>query len=87
MKIKISRQFQKSFGKLTKKNSLLSEKIKTKVTLFRNDINHPSLKVHKLTGKLNNAWSFSVNEDIRILFIYNNDHVLFVEIGGHDKVY
>ena len=87
MKIKISRQFQKSFGKLTKKNSLLSEKIKTKVTLFRNDINHPSLKVHKLTGKLNNAWSFSVNEDIKILFIYNNDHVLFVEIGGHDKVY
>jgi mRNA-degrading endonuclease YafQ of YafQ-DinJ toxin-antitoxin module len=46
------------------------------------------LKTHKLSGKLQEFWSFSVDYDERVLFYFMEDgKAVFVDIGSHDEVY
>ena len=45
----------------------------------------PRLDTHKLSGKLKNLWSFSVDYHNRILFDFlPNNESLFIDIGNHD---
>jgi mRNA-degrading endonuclease RelE of RelBE toxin-antitoxin system len=45
---------------------------------------HPSLRLHKLHGKLGSLWSVSVSRGYRIIFMpLNNGIILFVSIGKH----
>lgn len=47
-----------------------------------------SLKTHKLSGKLKDLWSFSLDYDERILFYFTEDQkAVFLDIGSHDEVY
>ncbi len=46
------------------------------------------LRAHKLTGKLEGLWAFSVTYDCRVIFKFlDKDEVLLVDIGSHDEVY
>ncbi|RUT05845.1 hypothetical protein DSM107010_54330 [Chroococcidiopsis cubana SAG 39.79] len=48
----------------------------------------PSLKTHKLSGKLKEFWSFSVDYNERVLFYFIEEgKAMFVDIGSHDEVY
>ena len=53
----------------------------------------PSLKSHKLAGKLDGLWSCSVAYDYRIIFAFRKDTttekdlIVLVDIGSHDDVY
>ncbi|MEG4228909.1 hypothetical protein QUA35_22900 [Microcoleus sp. N9_B2] len=48
----------------------------------------PSLKTHKLSGRLKEFWSFSVDCDERVLFYFTEDaKAVFVDFGSHDEVY
>ncbi len=52
--------------------------------LFRNNMFHPSLRLHKLHGHLSNFWSISVDRKFRIIFRYvEKDTVLFIGVGTH----
>ncbi|OGC82237.1 MAG: hypothetical protein A2V81_00580 [Candidatus Abawacabacteria bacterium RBG_16_42_10] len=52
--------------------------------LFRSNPFHPSLRLHKLKGKLFGLWSISIDRRNRIVFKPLNDGViLFVSIGAH----
>ncbi len=47
-----------------------------------------SLKTHKLSGRLQELWSFSVEYDLRIVFYFAEENkVVLVDIGTHDEVY
>lgn len=47
-----------------------------------------SLRTHKLSGKLKDLWSFSLEYDLRVIFYFaEKDKVVFVDIGKHDEVY
>lgn len=86
--INFSTQFNHSLRKLSRKQPEIIAVLLEKVLLFNNEINHPSLKVHKLTGKLKEHWAFSIGYDLRIIFRYTNDgNILFIDIGPHDQVY
>ncbi|KKQ24992.1 MAG: hypothetical protein US40_C0004G0030 [Candidatus Roizmanbacteria bacterium GW2011_GWC2_37_13] len=87
MNVYLSKNFDKFFKKLTKNNPSLKEKIKEKITLFQENPHHPSLKLHKLKGKMVEDWSFSVEGNLRIVLTYVDDGVLLVDIGSHDEVY
>ncbi|MDP4007842.1 MAG: type II toxin-antitoxin system RelE/ParE family toxin [Candidatus Peregrinibacteria bacterium] len=53
-------------------------------TLFKNNSFHPSLRVHKLKGKLFGAWSISVDMQYRIIFKpCDNGDILFASVGTH----
>ena len=59
-----------------------------KLLLFQSDTNHPSLRTHKLSGKLDGLYAFSIEEDCRILFeIYDAANIVLLDIGTHDEVY
>jgi len=74
-------QFRKSFSRLPKN---VQKKAKERVKLFKENPSHPRLDTHKLHGKLKEQWSFCVKGQYRILFIFDNGDVTFLDIGPHD---
>lgn len=82
MKIYYSSKFENEYRKLSKKVKLLAEK---KEKLFRKDPFTSSLKTHKLTGKLKNYWSFSIDFQYRIIFEFaDEENIWFHSVGTHD---
>ena len=67
---------------------LLSQYEKT-VRLLEANPSHPSLRLRKLTGKLDGLYSVSINMTYRISleFIIDNDTVIPVNVGTHDEAY
>jgi mRNA-degrading endonuclease YafQ of YafQ-DinJ toxin-antitoxin module len=58
--------------------------------LFVTDPFHPKLKTHKLSGRLDGSWSFTVDFDCRVIFFFTADkptQAVFFNIGSHDEVY
>lgn len=81
MKIIYSSKFAKEYKKLPLKVKRSAEK---KEKLFRKDPFEPSLKTHKLTGKLKDYYSFSIDYQYRIIFeIIRKDITWFLSVGTH----
>ena len=74
-------QFKKSFLCLPKD---IKKKAKERIKIFREDPFHSSLGTHKLHGKLRNQWSFYVKGQYRLIFMFDNNDVIFLDIGPHD---
>ncbi|MEM9451267.1 MAG: type II toxin-antitoxin system YafQ family toxin [Cyanobacteria bacterium P01_E01_bin.6] len=78
---------------MVKKNPQLQDKILATLEMLNNDPFTPSLKSHKLTGKLEGLWACSVAYDCRIVFAFKQeletgeDLIVLVDIGSHDEVY
>lgn len=52
--------------------------------VFRENPLHPSLRLHRLHGRLVGSWSISVNMKIRILFTrQESGDIVFYSIGRH----
>lgn len=71
-----------------KQHAPLSDEIKKKamkaVQLFTENVLHPSLRLHKLSGKLEGLWSISLDKNYRILLRPMKGNVyLFIAIGPH----
>ncbi len=85
MKIKnllYSSYFKKSLKKFTSKEQNL---IRKKLRLFLQEPASSQLKTHKLKGKLEGYWSFSINYHLRILFEFIDDEsVGLIDIGTHE---
>lgn len=84
MKINIGYKpsFIRKFNKLPQG---LQDEVIEKIELFRNTDNHQRLEVHKLKGRLNKFYSFSVNYRDRIVFEYLSDNeVALLAVGDHE---
>lgn len=72
------------FRKLKNLPEDLQEEVFEKIDLFKNKKNHQVLKVHKLKGKLQSRFSFSVDYKFRIIFKYiSNKEAFLLTIGDH----
>ena len=81
MKIIYSSKFAKEYKKLPLRIKISAEK---KEKIFKKDPFDPSLKTHKLTGKLKEYYSFSIDYQYRIIFeIVKKDVVWFHSVGTH----
>jgi mRNA-degrading endonuclease YafQ of YafQ-DinJ toxin-antitoxin module len=88
MVISFSSSFKRAFKKRIKGNAALEARFWQKVEQFTIDPFDSSLKTHKLSGKLKDLWSFSLEYDERVLFYFTDDgKAVFVDIGNHDEVY
>ncbi len=82
MKIYYSGKFAKEYKKLPRKVKLSAEK---KEKVFRIDPFDPQLKTHKLTGRLKEYYSFSIDYQYRIIFEFvKKDTVWFHAVGTHE---
>ena len=59
-----------------------------KLEVFRQDPFDPRLKTHRLAGKLERYWAFSVAYDCRVIFRFLSDErAVLADIGSHEEVY
>ena len=66
LEISFSDSFKRSFKKRIKGNETLARKFRSKLAIFRQNPFDQRLKTHKLSGKLKDLWSFSLEYDQRI---------------------
>lgn len=82
MQIYYTSRFASSYKKLPESLKLQAE---LKEKLFRKNPFDPILKTHKLTGKLKDFWSFSIDRKYRIIFEFiKKNEVVFHIAGTHD---
>ncbi|MDP3988500.1 MAG: type II toxin-antitoxin system mRNA interferase toxin, RelE/StbE family [Candidatus Levybacteria bacterium] len=68
----------KNLSKEKQKQAIKKEK------LFKQNPFAPSLKTHKLAGRLEGYWAFSITHQDRVVFRFiNKNEVLFYRIGSH----
>lgn len=81
--------YLKRAGKFIRKHpDLISQYEKTLKILEINPY-HPSLRLHKLHGKLSELYSVSINISyhLTIIFLIKDDKIIPIDIGSHDEVY
>lgn len=77
--------FGNNFKKLIKKFPSKKEKINICINKFITNPFEPSLKTHKLSGKLEGIWSFSIDTHLRITFKFQSTkEILLLDIGTHE---
>ncbi len=81
MEIRYSPRFARRYKKLLASVQSAAER---RELIFRKDWKNPLLTAHKLGGKLDGLWAFSVNNRYRIIFEFVATHtVIFHTIGDH----
>ena len=81
--------YLKRARKFIKKHpDLISQYEKTLKILEINPF-HPSLRLHKLQGRLSQLYSVSINISYRmtIIFMIEDDKIIPIDLGSHDEVY
>jgi len=81
--------YRKRVKKFLKKHPQIFSKYKKTIFFLETNPYHPSLRLHKLQGNLNEYHSISIDMDYRIIidFIIVNDEIILIDIGSHDEVY
>jgi len=75
-----SSHFKKSLFKYRSYQLLIQKKL----ALLIKDPLTPSLRTHKLTGKFDGYYSFSINYQLRIIFEWINQQTIgLIDIGTH----
>lgn len=81
----LSKRFEKNFAKLPKP---VKEKVLVVLQKFVDDPLDPDLRSHRLSGKWNNHYSIDVTGDIRAVYVYIKDNIVyFVAVGTHSELY
>jgi addiction module RelE/StbE family toxin len=88
MRIAFDPSFKRAYRKRIAPSEKLQKKFEELLPVF---ISHPfdaRLKTHKLSGRLQGLYSFSVDYDTRVVFYFEGeDKAVFIDVGTHDEVY
>lgn len=85
--------FKRAFKRVVRKNPQLKNKIFVVLELLIENPYNPTLKSHKLKGKLDGLWACWVEYDCRIIYTFRSkdnseeECILLIDIGTHDEVY
>ena len=81
-KITYSKNFLKHYKKLSNAEK---NQFKNKLKIFIENPTHLSLRTKKIKG-LDNTWESSINMDIRIIWFYQDDELIFLIDIGHQDI-
>ena len=84
MRLRTSSRFLRRAKKLREPHATM---LRAALRRFAVDPADPVLRVHKLKGELRDYWSFTVDDDLRVLFRWDGDEAFLVNLGSHDEVY
>lgn len=84
MKIIYTTSFLKAYKKLPRDIKIMAEKGEK---IFRENPFHPSLKTHKLKGRLREFWSLSIGFKYRIIFEFADDDLVYFHLVGNHSIY
>lgn len=86
--VAFSTSFRRAFKRKIKGNALLETRFWERLEIFQNNPFDQRLRTHKLSGRLKELWSFTIEYDLRVVFSFlEGDRALFVDIGTHEEVY
>lgn len=82
-------EYFRKLKKFIKKHPDLLDRYTKTIELLEINPYHPSLRLHKLKGKLQVYYSVSITMKYRIIidFIIINNEIIPIDIGAHDQVY
>ena len=80
MEVLFTARFLRSFKKLS---SDVQDDCYRAIDIFKKQANLEKIKFHKLHGKMNGLYSFSVNFSFRIIVKKEKKAVYFMDIGSH----
>ncbi len=88
-KLLISDEYKKKLKKFLKKHPNMLDRYSKALFILEQDPYHPSLRIHKLRGKLSEFYSISINMEYRLIidFIIKDDEIILIDIGTHDDIY
>ncbi len=88
IEIAFSPSFKKAFRKKIKGQPDLETKFWQRAEIFIQNPFDERLRTHKLSGKLRELWSFTIEYDMRVVFYFSDVHkVVFTDMGTHNEVY
>ncbi|MBI2851237.1 MAG: type II toxin-antitoxin system mRNA interferase toxin, RelE/StbE family [Chloroflexi bacterium] len=80
--------FKRAYKRIVTASPDLKPKIAQALETFVANPHHPSLRTHKLSGKLKGLSAFVFAYDCRIVFQFlDEQNILLIDIGKHDEVY
>ena len=87
--IRFADGYEKRAIKFLKKHKGIYSKYKKTIELLQNNPTHPSLRLHKLQGKMSPFSSVSIDMKYRVIidFIMIDGVIILVDIGSHDDFY
>ena len=82
-------EYFKKLKKFVKKHPDIITRYSKTIELLEVDPFHPSLRLHKLEGKLRIYHSISINMKYRVVidFIMKDNEIIPIDIGAHEDVY
>lgn len=86
-KLFAKKQFLRASSRLLTKTPDLDSKLSAVLEKLKEDPFAPSLKTHKLKGRMQGSYACSLTFDLRIIFELTADTVHLLDIGTHDEVY
>ena len=88
-KILYTQSYIRRARKFAKRHPDLLGQYEKTLRLLEANPSHPSLRLHKLEGKLEGLYSVAINMTYRISleFIIKDDTVIPVDVGTHDDTY
>ena len=89
VKLIYTEKYIKKAAKFVKKHPELIGQYEKTLKLLELNPFHPSLRLHKLSGRLSELYSVSINITYRISinFIVDDDKIIPISIGTHDEAY
>lgn len=87
LKIEFAHTFVKKLEKYKRKNPKVALSFEQKFKKFEKNPRDPSLKTHKLSVNMQNTYALSIEYDIRAIFTWEGEEVIFKAIGTHNQVY
>ncbi len=88
-KIIFTESYSKRARKFLKKHPGLVRQYEKTLSLLELNPHHPSLRLHRLKGKLSDLHSISINISYRITitFLITEKTIVPIDVGSHDEVY
>lgn len=88
-KLIYTESYIKKAKKIFKKQPAILNQYQKCLELLELNPRHPSLRLHKLSGRLNDLYSVSINISYRIVieFLIMDEKIILIDVGSHDDVY
>jgi mRNA-degrading endonuclease YafQ of YafQ-DinJ toxin-antitoxin module len=84
-----TKDYEKRAQRFLKKHANLLNQYRKTLELLELNPSHPSLRLHKLEGRLRELHSVSINRSYRIVlhFLISGADIILIDVGDHDSVY
>jgi addiction module RelE/StbE family toxin len=83
--------FTRGARRLVRRHPQAAQDVQRALEQLAGDAFHPSLRTHKLKGKLTGSWACSAGSDLRIVFSFvdaaGEEAILLETMGTHEEVY